>query len=619
MLKLLYKILFTTILILFTVSQSIFPEKKLKEVVIFFAYNASLPAYQSILEGFRNSFYKDHPDVYNLSIEYLDIARISDEHYLNHIVDIYNDKFKETNIDLLITFGPGLYPLLEKHGFIALKKSSHIAVEFDKLSGESNEYLRSQNTLDIIIKLNFEKSLRIIFELFPKNENVFIVSGAAPIDNYYNQALKRDINKFEDTHNFNFISGFSLDSTLFQVDKIPSNSIVIITSFMSDKKNIQLTNPESMSLITARSKAPCFGVLNTSINKGAIGGYVFNFINLGNEVGLAANEILIGKPVNQVRINEEHFYEHIYDWQQLKKWNLTESAVIPANSTFYNKEFNFFSEYKWYFLTVFLFLVFESILIAYLIILNRRQKGVLIQKLEIENLYHQLTREDRLLRMVELTASLSHELNQPLTAILYNAQAGKRFLNSGNLDSVQAEEIFNNIIEDDKRAASLISNVKSLMKLEIREKERVNLNLLLQDTANIFTPEATEKNIQLRLNIKDGAAFVLADKIQLQQVILNFLSNAAIAMDDTELKNRTIEIHQSTNQDSVTVSVRDHGPGIDETIKEKIFKAFVTTREKGLGIGLAVSRTIIERHNGEIWAENSKDGGAEFFFKLKTI
>lgn len=346
MLKLLYKIIFTTILILITTSQSIFPEKKLKEVVIFFSYNASLPAYQSILEGFRNSFYKELPDLYNLSIEYLDIGRISDEHYLKHIVDIYNDKFKQTNIDLLITFGPGIYPLLEKHGFKALKESPHIAVEFDKLSGESNKYLQSQNTLDIIIKLNFEKSLRTIFELFPKNENVFIVSGAAPIDNYINQALKRDINKFEDNHNFNFISGFSLDSTLIQVDKIPSNSIVIITSFMSDKKNIQLTNPESMHLITAQSRVPCFGVLNTSITRGAIGGYVFNFINLGNEVGLAANEILLGKSINQIRINEEHFYEHIYDWEQLKKWNLTESTAIPTTSTFYNKEFDFLSEYK---------------------------------------------------------------------------------------------------------------------------------------------------------------------------------------------------------------------------------------------------------------------------------
>ncbi len=619
MLKLLYKILFTTILILITTSQSIFPEKKLKEVVIFFSYNASLPAYQSILEGFRNSFYKELPDLYNLSIEYLDIGRISDEHYLKHIVDIYNEKFKEANIDLLITFGPGIYPLLEKHGFKALNESPHIAVEFDKLSGESNKYLQSQNTLDIIVKLNFEKSLRTIFELFPKNENVFIVSGAAPIDNYINQALKRDINKFEDTHNFNFISGFSLDSTLIQVDKIPSNSIVIITSFMSDKKNIQLTNPESMHLITAQSRVPCFGVLNTSITRGAIGGYVFNFINLGNEVGLAANEILIGKPINQIRINEERFYGHIYDWQQLKKWNLTESAVIPANSTFYNKEINFFLEYKWYFLTAILFFVLESILIAYLFILNRRQKGVLMQKIEIENLYHQLTREDRLLRMVELTASLSHELNQPLTAILYSAQAGKRFLSSGKLDSDQAEEIFNNIIEDDKRAASLISNVRSLMKLETRESEKVDLNSLVRDTIQIFNSEATGKNIKLKLNIIEEPAFVLADKIQLQQVILNFLSNAAIVMDGTELKNRTIEINQSINKDSVIVSVRDHGPGIDETIKDKIFKAFVTTRKSGFGIGLAVSRTIIERHNGDIWVENSKDGGAEFFFKLKTV
>jgi signal transduction histidine kinase len=619
MLKLLYKILITTILILITTSQSIFPEKKLKDVVIFFSYNASLPAYQSILEGFRNSFYKELPELYNLSIEYLDIGRISDEHYLNHIVDIYNDKFKETNIDLLITFGPGLYPLLEKHGFKAIIASPHIAVEFDKLSGESNEYLRNQNTLDIIVKLNFNRTLRTIFELFPNNKNVFVVSGAAPIDNYFNQLLKRDLKNFEATHNFNFISGYSLESTLLKIDSIPPDGIVIITSFMSDKKNIQFTNPESMTLITAHSNAPCFGILNTSVRRGAIGGYIFNFYNLGNEVGIAASEILNGKPINEVRINEERFYEHIYDWQQLKKWNLTESVAIPSTSTFYNKEFNFLSEFKWYLIAVLLFFIFESILIAYLIILNKRQKEVLKQKTETENLLLQLTREDRLLRMVELTASLSHELNQPLTAILYSAQAGKRFLNSGNLDSNQAEEIFNNIIEDDKRAASLIGNVRSLMKLETRESEKVDLNSVVRDTIQIFNSEATEKNIKLKLNIIEEPAFVLADKIQLQQVILNFLSNAAIAMDNNESTNKTIEINQSINKGSVIVSVRDHGPGIDETIKDKIFKAFVTTRKSGFGIGLAVSKTIIERHNGDIWVENSKDGGAEFFFKLKTV
>lgn len=238
-----------------------------------------------------------------------------------------------------------------------------------------------------------------------------------------------------------------------------------------------------------------------------------------------------------------------------------------------------------YFIAVLLFLVFESFLIAYLIVLNKRQKEVLKQKTETENLLAQLTREDRLLRMVELTASLSHELNQPLTAILYSAQAGKRFLNSGKLDSNRAEEIFNNIIEDDKRAASLISNVRSLMKLEIRENERVDLNSLLRDTTQIFNSEAKEKNINLKLNIKDESAFVLADKIQLQQVILNFLSNAAIAMDDIESTNKIIEINQSVNNGSVIVSVRDHGPGIDETIKDKLLKPLLQPEKVVLGLG----------------------------------
>ena len=102
-----------------------------------------------------------------------------------------------------------------------------------------------------------------------------------------------------------------------------------------------------MHLITAQSRVPCFGVLNTSITRGAIGGYVFDLSNFEEmKSGSLPNEILLGKSINQIRINEEHFYEHIYDWEQLKKWNLTESTAIPTTSTFYNKEFDFLSEYK---------------------------------------------------------------------------------------------------------------------------------------------------------------------------------------------------------------------------------------------------------------------------------
>ena len=285
----------------------------------------------------------------------------------------------------------------------------------------------------------------------------------------------------------------------------------------------------------------------------------------------------------------------------------------------YYEKVSFFELYKWQIGLLFFFLISQTVLIFYLIRLNKRQKEIVKQKIEAENIYRQLTREDRLMRMVELTASLSHELSQPLTSILYNAQAGLRFLKSGKMDEKQTEEIFENIVEDDKRAGNLISSVKNLMKLETREPEKLNLNTLIQDTLLIFNAEAKRNNIEIKLNLEKNPLFIFGDKIQLQQVVLNFLFNGAIAMDKNEDKSRILEISQRIKNNIVTVSVRDSGPGIDENIKENIFKPFVTSREKGFGIGLAVSRSIIEKHNGKIWAGNIINGGAEFSFSLQII
>ncbi len=222
-------------------------------------------------------------------------------------------------------------------------------------------------------------------------------------------------------------------------------------------------------------------------------------------------------------------------------------------------------------------------------------------------------------KMAVLTASLSHELNQPLTAILSCAQAGMHFLESDKLNREQAKEIFENIIEDDTRAGGIISGVRSLMKLETREKENIMINSLVNETLEIMRNEIYRHGINITTNFDNSPVYVFADKIQLQQVLLNFFRNSIDAMDRSNRDDKKMEVTMRLAGDSVTVSVRDSGPGIDNNILEKLFKPFVTTGKTGFGIGLAVSRSIIQDHQGEIWAENIPGGGAEFSFRLKTI
>jgi len=582
--------------------------------------DANLPAYANLLEGIRSSLSEGSAEPYNLLTEYLDLGRSKDEEHARHLVELYNEKFQHNKPDLLITFGPFTYSLLTKFGLEALKTTPSINVDSDPLVEIGSPPMPNPNGIFINIKIRVRETLNHAFDLFPKYREVYVITGNSNTDFYFTGLLKKNAADFKPTHHFTFINGITLDSMLLVVGKIPSQSIVIIPLYLADKNNVPYSTPEAIRIISENCNAPVFPIFDSFIKtNGGIGGFLFSYIYVGKETGRIAKEIFDGKPLREIIVHKEGFYQYMYDWRQLKKWHLLDSKSIPSESIYFNREHDFIAEYKWYILTGILFLILETFLIIYLFKLIIRQKAIGKQKTEAEDLYRVLVREERMMRMVELTASLSHELNQPLTAILYSAQAGDRFLESGKLDYNQAKEIFSNIIEDDKRAAALISSVKSLMKLENREKENVNISTLIQETLYIFHSEAIKQNIQVNYEQDHIPVFIFGDKIQIQQVILNFLFNAALAMESRDPGHRIVEISQKLSKGKVIVSVRDSGPGIDDAVKDKLFKAFVTTRSSGFGIGLAVSRSIIEKHNGTIWANNLPEGGAEFSFSLETI
>ena len=602
----------------FTIPRQAFSIEKVKTIVVFFALDVNLPAYRGFLDGLNEQFSKTPHQPYNLIVEYMNLSRFSDEGYIKNIIALYNEKYEAVEIAMLITFGPGAYPVLKNYGLNLMQycPTVNIDIESNIPTNAVDPSSTEENVLHINIKTNYRKTLKTAFELFPDYKNVYVICGNSPADKYFMNQTREATEAFKETHSIKFLTGITLDSTLVAVRNIPENSVVLIPSYIEGISRIPYSTTMVVHIISTHCKAPIFTLSDDFIEGGAIGGYVYSFIEVGKQTVKIAEEVLNGRAINEIKVDEDSFNKHMYDWRELKKWDLLDSKVIPLDSIIYNEEENFFLEYKWYLFGGLLFLIGQTLLILFLINLNKTQKAVARQHAENEQLYRELVREDRLSRMSELTASLSHELNQPLTAILYNAQAGKRFLETGKLDDKQASEIFNNIIEDDKRAGSLISSVRSLMKLEDREKEKVDLNRLIQETEKLFNSEAIANHIQIHLKLQNQPVYVFGDKIQLQQVLLNLLFNAENSMENNSLENNKIEIGQQHDDGFVTVSIRDSGSGFDNSLKETLFKPFVTSRAKGLGIGLAVSRSIVETHQGTIWAENLPDGGAEFSFKL---
>ncbi|HEY3277659.1 MAG TPA: PAS domain S-box protein [Syntrophorhabdaceae bacterium] len=229
----------------------------------------------------------------------------------------------------------------------------------------------------------------------------------------------------------------------------------------------------------------------------------------------------------------------------------------------------------------------------------------------------EMLRMDRLLRMGELTASLAHELNQPLTSILSNARAAVRFLEAGTLDTGELKDILRDIADDDSRAGAIIRSLRSMVKLDEGEPELVPINRILDETVSLLNSEAIMRNIRVETDFTDPLPSVKVDKVQIQQVLINLMTNALESMPQGSQDNRKIVVEtRAIDGPAVEVAVRDFGVGIDARELQKIFDPFFTTKRHGLGIGLSLCRTIVEAHGGHIRAKNNPDGGATFCFDL---
>ena len=228
-----------------------------------------------------------------------------------------------------------------------------------------------------------------------------------------------------------------------------------------------------------------------------------------------------------------------------------------------------------------------------------------------------LTHVTRVATLGELSASLAHEINQPLTAILSNAQAAQRFLNGDKPDLEEVRDILTDIISDDKRAGEVIRRLRSLFRKDAFDLTNLDINNIIQEVIIIVKSEAIIKNIAMEVELDSVIPLVLSDRVQLQQVILNFILNASEAMADTDAGSRKMIIStRKEDEQEVKVSIRDHGTGIDEENLKRIFEPFYTTKPEGMGVGLSVNRSIIEAHGGRLWAENNPDGGATFHFTI---
>jgi C4-dicarboxylate-specific signal transduction histidine kinase len=228
----------------------------------------------------------------------------------------------------------------------------------------------------------------------------------------------------------------------------------------------------------------------------------------------------------------------------------------------------------------------------------------------------ELARVSRVTTMGELTASLAHEVNQPIAAAATNANTCLRWLTRDHPNLEEAREAASRIVKDATRAASIISRVRLLFKKSTPQRELVDVNEAIREMLVLLRGEATRYNITVGMELAADLPRITGDRVQLQQVLMNLIANSIDAMKEADGKRELAVKSQRTEKEEVLVSVSDTGIGLPAQQADQIFNAFFTTKPHGTGMGLRISRSIVESHSGRLWAADNSPRGASFHFVL---
>jgi signal transduction histidine kinase len=368
---------------------------------------------------------------------------------------------------------------------------------------------------------------------------------------------------------------------------------------------------EPLKRISEVANAPIFSFDQSHFNGEVVGGPMFSPAEGARPTAAVAVRMLGGEKAEGIKVPPIEFSTPKYDWRQLQRWNISESR-LPAGSEILFREPTAWERYSWQIALIIAVIILQAGLISALLNAHRWRR---LAEVQSRQRMAELAHVNRFSTAGELTASIAHEINQPLGAILTNAETAEAILNSPSPDIAELKNIVKDILHDDQRAGEVIRSMRSLLKKAPFEVKKIDLNDLVRETVEFLSALAVARKVELVSVITPDALPILGDRIQLQQVILNLVVNGIDAMKDTPSENRVISIWTSRVEKFAELSVSDCGPGIPEDKLKKVFEPFFTSKAEGMGMGLSIARTIMEAHNGRIWAEN-QPGGAMFRIKL---
>ena len=581
-----------------------------KRVLMVHSFGSTAPPFTTHSTAFETTLTQDMGKRIDLDQVSLDMARYAQPDMEEPFVEFLLKRLAKWHPDLVVPVGSPAGRFVAKYRDRLFPQTPVIYTGMDLRTLPPEAF---QNATFVGESFNLAGLVEDILQVAPDTNNIAVVLGASPLERYWAVEFRRAFEPFTNRVSFTWFNDLTFDQMLERVAKLPPRSFILIGLLLRDASGVTHNQDDALQRLHAVANAPINGMYKHQLGLGIVGGRLYHAEVQGAESARIAIRILRGEPAVSFPPMIIPAQGPRYDWRELQRWNISADRLPPGSEILFRQP-TVWERYRWWIAGALVVFAAQAAMIGGLLLQRRRRRRA---EAALQRNREELAHVTRVSTVGELTTSVAHELNQPLGAILSNAEAAEMFLAADPPALDEVRDILADIRKDDQRASEVIRRMRSLLRKQELAPKSIEINEAVEEVLKLISAGASARKVAINFERTTGLPRVWCDPVHFQQVVLNLVLNGMEAMAGLPEEKRQVVVRTGpANNGTVQIAVADSGPGIPVDSLPKLFEPFFTTKKDGMGMGLSIARTIVEAHHGQIWAENNSEVGATFYFTV---
>lgn len=576
-----------------------------KRVLILHSFGRDFRPWSEYAKAIRVELERQSPSPLDIHDHELVTARSSEEGPEAAFVQYLDALFAVRQPDLIVSIGAPAASFVQRHRPKLFQASPMILTVVDqRLVRYSN---LGPNDSVVPVAIDYSAALKNILQVLPETNHIAMVVGKSPIEQFWRKEIEKGTGPLSDRVKFTWYDTFSFEEMLQHAASLPPKSAIFWELMIVDAAGVVHEEDKALARLHAIANAPIFSYTDAFFGQEIVGGPLVPVVDLAQQVGAVAARILNGENASSIKVAPIGMGAPKFDWRELQRWGIPENRLPPGSEIHFRRP-SAWEQYRLQILFIVAGILLQGLVITWLLYEQHwRHRAELITRRTMA----ELQSVNRLATAGELSASIAHEVKQPLTSVAANAYAALNWLKAGTPNLDEARSSLDRIVTAAHRANDIISSVRAVFTKQDQVTGDVDLNELLISVLTASRMYLRSHQVKLDLKLAGGLPAVEGNRVQLQQLILNLITNAVEAMEGMPVKRLSVRT-AGVSPEGVRITVEDSGSGIDPANFDQIFKPLFTTKSQGMGIGLSICRSLVEAHGGRIGARSAPQRGAIF-------